>query len=102
MWIVSAHPEGFSERCRMVYFADEDYSLTTFAIVNGGLLYLLQERVWFAEGAEEVELLRYMEMCRANFETALVNLPLLLPACKESVEVLILGVSRNPMSRVSC
>lgn len=75
----------------MVYFADEDYSLTTFAIVNGGLLYLLQERAWYAEGAEEVELLRYMEMCRANFETALVSLPLLLPAGKESVEVLVLG-----------
>jgi hypothetical protein len=83
----------------MVYFADEDYSLTTFAIVNGGLYYLLQERVWYAEGEEEAELLRYMDMCCANFETALVNLPLLMPARKESVEVLVLGVSQA-LSRV--
>jgi hypothetical protein len=90
-WITTAHPDIFSEQCRMVYFADEDYSLTTFAIVNGGLYYLFQERAWYVEGDEKAELLRYMAMCRDNFETALVNLPLLLPARKESVEVLVMA-----------
>jgi hypothetical protein len=93
-WITTAHPDIFSEQCRMVYFADEDYSLTIFAIVNGGLYYLFQERAWYVEGEEKAELLRYMAMCRDNFETALVNLPLLLPARKESVEVLVMAVSQ--------
>lgn len=93
IWIIAISADRFNESCRDVYFATEDYSLTTFAVVMGGLYFFLQEMVWFAEGAEVEELTRYQEMCRANFETALVNLPLLMPATRASVEVLLTAVS---------
>jgi len=97
IWIIAISADRFNESCRDVYFATEDYSLTTFAVVMGGLYFFLQEMVWFAEGAEAEELTRYQEMCRANFETALVNLPLLMPATRGSVEVLLTAV-RSPIT----
>ncbi|KAK0655189.1 hypothetical protein B0T16DRAFT_450919 [Cercophora newfieldiana] len=89
--LVVTSPTDFTEWCRMVYFADEDYSLTIFALVNGGLYYIMQERAAFAEGEEQAEMLRWMEMCRDNFETAMANLPLLMPARRESIQVLVLA-----------
>ncbi|KAK3311542.1 uncharacterized protein B0T15DRAFT_549129 [Chaetomium strumarium] len=83
--------ENFPERCSKVYFATEDYSLMTWGIVNAGLYFLFQERASLAEGAQRAQLLEYQSLCRDNLETALANLPLLMPARKESIEVLLLG-----------
>ncbi|SPQ19847.1 f63a4906-a6fb-4e30-a403-60ac7174ad3a [Thermothielavioides terrestris] len=83
--------DNFAERCSKVYFATEDYSILTWGIVNAGLYFLFLERASVAEGARKAQLLQYQSVCRDNLETALTNLPLLLPARKESVEILLLG-----------
>ncbi|KAK3904000.1 hypothetical protein C8A05DRAFT_14092 [Staphylotrichum tortipilum] len=84
--------ENFAERCGRVYFATEDYSVMAWGTVNAGLYFLLQEKAALAQGAQREKLVGYMGMCRDNLETALVNLPLLMPPRRESVEVLLLGV----------
>ncbi|KAK3364500.1 hypothetical protein B0T25DRAFT_67577 [Lasiosphaeria hispida] len=85
--------DKYNERCRRVYFATEDFSLTSFAIVNSGLYFLFQEKAWSAEGARKVELRGYQDMCRDNLETALANLPMLMPERRESVDVLLMGAT---------
>lgn len=84
--------DNFTEECRKVYFATDDYSLMTWGVVNGGLYFLFQEKASLAEGAQRAQFLEYQSLCRDNLETALANLPLLMPARKESVEVLLMGV----------
>ncbi|KAL2269284.1 hypothetical protein VTJ83DRAFT_1468 [Remersonia thermophila] len=84
--------ENFAERCRRVYFATDDYSLMTWGVVNAGLYFLLQEKASLAgDAGQQAQLLEYQALCRDNLETALANLPLLLPARRESIEVLVLG-----------
>ncbi|KAK4040384.1 hypothetical protein C8A01DRAFT_46280 [Parachaetomium inaequale] len=83
--------ENFAERCSKVYFATDDYSLMSWGVVNAGLYFLLQEKASLADGAQRAQLLEYQSLCRDNLETALTNLPLLMPARKESIEVLLLG-----------
>ncbi|KAL2192487.1 hypothetical protein P885DRAFT_72972 [Corynascus similis CBS 632.67] len=83
--------ENFAERCSKVYFATEDFSLMSWGVVNAGLYFLLQEKASLAEGARRAQLLEYQSLCRDNLETALTNLPLLMPARKESIELLLLG-----------
>ncbi|KAK3290319.1 uncharacterized protein B0H64DRAFT_332625, partial [Chaetomium fimeti] len=78
--------ENFSERCSKVYFATDDFSLMSWGVVNAGLYFLLQEKAALVSGAQREELLEYQSLCRDNLETALTNLPLLLPARKESIE----------------
>jgi hypothetical protein len=72
----------------------------TWGIVNAGLYFLFQERASLAEDERRGPLLEYQSLCRDNLETALANLPLLMPARKESIEVLLLGV-RLPFSNNS-
>lgn len=86
--------EDFVDSCQKVYFATEDYTIAIFIIVNAGLYYLFQEKATINDSKKE-EFLRYHHLCRGNLETALTNLPLLLPPTKEMVEALLLGVSRN-------
>lgn len=83
--------EDFIEWCRKVYFATEDYSIATFIIVNAGLYYLFQEKSVTDESRGN-EYLEYHYLCRDNLETALANLPLLLPPRREMIEALLLGV----------
>ncbi|KAL2183603.1 hypothetical protein L209DRAFT_759267 [Thermothelomyces heterothallicus CBS 203.75] len=83
--------ENFAERCSKVYFATEDFSLMSWGVVNAGLYFLLQEKASLAEGPQRTQLLEYQSLCRDNLETALTNLPLLMPARKESIELLLLG-----------
>lgn len=64
----------------------------SWGVVNAGLYFLLQEKASLAEGARRAQLLEYQSLCRDNLETALTNLPLLMPARKESIELLLLGV----------
>lgn len=77
----------------MVYFPTEDYSLILFAQVNGGLYFLMRERAIYEDGARRDELLRYQAMCQTNFETACVNLPLLMPLRRESIELLLMATT---------
>lgn len=86
--------DDFVDCCRRVYFATEDYSLATFIVVNAGLFYLFQEKATRADEAHQAEkLLEYRNLCRDNLETALMALPLFMPARKESIEALLLAVS---------
>lgn len=87
--------DNFNDQCRKVYFATEDYSLMTWGVVNAGLYFLFQEKACLSEGTQRAQFLEYQSLCRDNLETALTNLPLLMPARKESLEVLLLGV-RTP------
>ncbi|KAK3501071.1 hypothetical protein B0T13DRAFT_447694 [Neurospora crassa] len=86
--------DDFVDCCRRVYFATEDYSLATFIVVNAGLFYLFQEKATRADEAHQAEkLLEYRNLCRDNLETALMALPLFMPAKKESIEALLLAAS---------
>ena len=90
--------DDFVEACRDVYFATEDFGLSRFIVVNGGLYYLFEEKVAAyrsdrRNSAERDLLARYQRLCGDNLETALANLPLFLPASGEMVEALVLGVS---------
>jgi len=82
----------FTESCRKVYFATDDYSVGTFIIVNAGLYYLFQEKS-IQYPSKAAEFLKYHYKCRDNLETALGSLPLLLTQKRENVEALLLGVS---------
>ncbi|KAF2653198.1 hypothetical protein K491DRAFT_662381 [Lophiostoma macrostomum CBS 122681] len=87
----------FTERCRMIYFATENFSQATFIIANAGLYYIFQEKIALglsASCAERVlEFHKYHEICQCNLETALANINLLIPACKENVQALLMGAS---------
>lgn len=66
----------------------------TWGVVNAGLYFLFQEKASLAplqDPAHHAQFLDYQSLCRDNLETALTNLPLLLPNRKESIEVLVLG-----------
>jgi hypothetical protein len=83
--------DSFIECCQRVFFATEEYGAATFIIANAGLYFLFQEKLVGASGNRD-----YLEvqcLCRDNLETALSNLPLLLPPKRETVEALLLGVS---------
>lgn len=85
--------DDFVDCCRRVYFATEDYSLATFIVVNAGLFYLFQEKATRTDEAQAEKLIEYRNLCRDNLETALMALPLFMPARKESIEALLLAVS---------
>ena len=81
--------EKFTEICRKVYFAVDDYSEIDFILVNGYLSYIFSEHVVIS-GLEEYR--EYCRICRENFHNALLRLPLLLPVSMETIAVLTLGV----------
>ncbi|KAK4231030.1 hypothetical protein QBC38DRAFT_507061 [Podospora fimiseda] len=83
--------EDFNERCRRVFFPTEDYALTLWGTVNAGLYFLFQERAAAADGPRAGQLTECMHLFRDNLETVLKNLPLVIPARRESVELLLLG-----------
>ncbi|KAK6337457.1 hypothetical protein TWF730_002856 [Orbilia blumenaviensis] len=86
--------DDFVDVCRRIYFPTEDYNIAVFITVNSGLYYLFQDNTCSAtEDFSDEECLKYQTLCRDNLETALSNLPLLLPARKDMVEALILGVT---------
>lgn len=91
--------EDFTEACRKVYFATEDFSPSTFIVVNAGLYELFQEKfiIMDENSGTAAEYMTYHLMCRDNLETALANLPLFLPPKTETVEALLLGVSPLPV-----
>ncbi|OAG42549.1 hypothetical protein AYO21_03134 [Fonsecaea monophora] len=84
--------DSFIESCRKVFFPTEDYSSAVFIIANAGLYYLFQEKS-FTHEPNSQQYREYHHLCRDNLETALANLPLLLPCNKEIIEALLLGVT---------
>lgn len=87
--------EEFTEHCRRVYFATDDYSQASYIIVVSGLYYIFEERAFAAtDGRGSVQdSLRYYQMCRDNLETALGHFGLLQPAKRENIEALLLGTT---------
>ncbi|KAK8074098.1 hypothetical protein PG994_004997 [Apiospora phragmitis] len=66
-----------------------------FLNVNAGLIYLFFEKSIRAPAgtAEKAALEKCTAMCRLNMETAIAQLPLLMPATLENCEALLMGAS---------
>lgn len=86
----------FSSLCDTVYFATERFSEATFTVVNAMLYNLFIEQDPLDPAIQE-EYYSYSELCRANLETALANMPLFTSAKLENVQALLLGVSSLPV-----
>jgi hypothetical protein len=84
--------EQFNEMCRKVYFATEDYSLSTFALVNGGLFFLFKE-IAFVQGKNVPEAAENAALCRANLEYAISNFNIFMAPTDENLQAILLGVS---------
>ncbi|KAB5572543.1 hypothetical protein GE09DRAFT_1170639 [Coniochaeta sp. 2T2.1] len=84
--------DSFTDYCRKVFFATEEYSTALFIIVNAGLYFLFQEKLVMDASAKK-DYLEYHHLCRDNLETALASLPLIMPPKRETVEALLLGVT---------
>ncbi|TQV90759.1 fungal specific transcription factor domain-containing protein [Cordyceps javanica] len=78
--------------CRAVYFPTEDVSDATFAVVSA-LLYnlFLEQHSLSSDPDVREEYNRHFQLCRANLETTLANLPMLLSAKIDNVQALLLG-----------
>lgn len=79
---------------RDIYFATEDFSEATFAIVNAGLYMLFLEVIAYESNvASKAELEACLHLCRANLETCLLHMPLFMSTKLENVQALYFGVS---------
>lgn len=86
--------DEFTEKCRGVYFCTEDYSPATFIMVNCGLCNLFLELSFTVRSSQTKEAYqKYLQICKYNVESALAGLNLLLPATKDNIQALTLGVS---------
>ena len=98
--------EAFTDMCKSVYFATEEFSTATYISVCTGLYYLFQEKAAIAvqetqgsngqdgQGGDQAEEYRaHCMTCRDNLETALAHLSLLQPLKQETVEALIMAES---------
>ncbi|KAF7525768.1 hypothetical protein G7054_g10996 [Neopestalotiopsis clavispora] len=89
--------DQFTDRCRRLYFSTDegDVSESLFIIVNAGLMYLFFEASIMApaNSAEKADLQQFCTMCQNNVETALVHIPLLMPATMENIEALLMAAS---------
>ncbi|KAK5053146.1 hypothetical protein LTR84_002120 [Exophiala bonariae] len=89
--------EYFTEQCRKVYFATEEFTKATFIIVNVGLFFIFQGEIIEAsksgDGERVANLRSYCKICQQNIKATLQSLSLLLPARKENVIALVLGAS---------
>ncbi|KAK8023778.1 hypothetical protein PG993_011844 [Apiospora rasikravindrae] len=89
--------EVFVERCRRLYFHTDhsDIPEALFLNVNAGLIYLFFEKSIRAPAgtAAKATLEKCTAMCQLNMETAIAQLPLLLPATLENCEALLMGAS---------
>lgn len=89
-WIAQILPlQIFTEICRKVYFAVDQYSEIDFILANGYLSYMFSEHV-VVSGLKDYQ--GYCQLCRENLEGALSQLPLLLPASMDAIAALTLGV----------
>ncbi|ORY67589.1 fungal-specific transcription factor domain-containing protein [Pseudomassariella vexata] len=89
--------DAFTDKCRRIYFStdDHDIPISTFIVVNAALNYLFFENAITitANSPEKTQLEQCCAMCQANVETALAQLPLLMPATLENIEALLMGAS---------
>ncbi|KAH8648596.1 hypothetical protein BX600DRAFT_475521 [Xylariales sp. PMI_506] len=92
-----ANFEDFQDKCRQVYFWTEatDIPDALFITVNVGLLYLfLEDFVMAPPGvAKQPELEQSYSMCKTNVETAIGQVPLLMPATLDVIKGLLLATS---------
>ena len=91
-WFVSV--QDFSDLCKEVFFATEEYSEATFIIVNTGLYFMFSE---LAAGCDDTKTRkvykRYCDLSQSNVETCLAQLNLFQPAKVEIIEALLTAVS---------
>lgn len=85
----------FNELCKKVYFATEDYSLGTFALVNGGLFYLFQQ-IAYLEGKNVPEAAENAALCRSNLEYAISRFSVFMAPNSENLQAILIGVSILP------
>lgn len=100
VWISRVLPlDTFSDICRKVYFAIDDYNDIDFILANGYLSYVFSEHVSVSglQGYQE-----YCHLCRENLHNACARLPLLLPPSMEVIAALTLGVRILICIKVSC
>lgn len=86
-----------TEHCRRLYLPtrEQEAPYATFLTVNAGLFFLFKEKMALAvHRGDQEAVVRYLALrntCRDNIETALAHMPLVLPACYDSLLALILG-----------
>lgn len=80
----------FTDICRKVYFAVEEYGEVDFILANAYLKYVFAEHI-VVSGRQDFR--KYCELCEHNFHDSLSRLPLLLPTSMEVIAILTLGVS---------
>lgn len=89
--------EYFTDQCRRVYFATEEFTKATFVIVNVGLYFIFQGKIIEAsksgDGNRAANIRNYCNMCQQNIKATLQSLNLLVPPRKENVIALVLGAS---------
>ncbi|KAM0806581.1 hypothetical protein AB5N19_06918 [Seiridium cardinale] len=90
--------ERFTEYCRQVYFAADEFDLATFIVVNGGLFHLFGGRALIPEELDDPDiradfLYQYRSMCADNMVAALGSLSLFMPANAVNIEALLLGTN---------
>lgn len=87
----------FTEQCRRVYFATEEFTKATFIIVNVGLYFIFQGKIIEAGKVgdkERADIIRdHASICLRNIEATLQSLSLLLPPRKENVIALVMSAS---------
>ncbi|KAF4441557.1 hypothetical protein F53441_12006 [Fusarium austroafricanum] len=83
----------FSNLCRMVYFPTDDFTDSTFIIVNVGLYYLFLEQHTLTTNNKPLkdEFASHLHTSRVNLETALANMSLFLSVKVETVQALLMG-----------
>ncbi|KAM0547862.1 hypothetical protein ACHAPJ_010209 [Fusarium lateritium] len=83
----------FSNLCRMVYFPTDDFTDSTFIIVNVGLYYLFLEQHTLTTDNKALkdEFASHLHTSRINLETALANMSLFMSVKVETVQALLMG-----------
>ena len=83
----------FAELCRLAYVPSEEYSDSLFITVNAGLCNLfMEQQALTPDPSIKNAYTAYREMCQANLETGLANMPLIMSPKLDNVQALVLGV----------
>ena len=88
----------FGELCQRVYFAINDYSMSTWVIINTGLFYLfidLKEHHYPQLNVTPTEIQAYSRLLSTNLEAAVQSLRLCQDPSIEGCQALVLLVSET-------
>jgi hypothetical protein len=86
-------PDEFIDSCRKVYFATEDFDTSTFILVNGGLYYVFAHLLLDDQNPEQrAAHARYRTICADNLASTLPAMDFFMPAKRENVQALLMGV----------